>query len=242
MNDCKRKHISKHLCYILRHAPDAVFLDMDEHGWVRIDQLVENVNAMGEAKLTRELIERIVETDDKGRYRISSDNERIKACQGHSIPWVVPELEQRKPPEYLYHGTTQEALEEIEKSGAILRMSRHAVHLHADELMAWQVACRRKNKTPIVLKIDSGTMAEQGIEFNISENEIWFCERIPIEYITKVIDNSDFSLKLNVGIDDDTLTALRDWIADCTEKGVPPNYDQIGKWIYDFINNKEKQQ
>ena len=175
--------ISKHLCYLLRHVPSAASLDMDEHGWVRIDQLIENVNAEGKVKLTRELIEQIVETDDKGCYRISSDGDRIKACQGHSIPWGVPELEQRTPPDFLYHGTTVEAYEEIQKSGAILRMSRHAVHLHADEQMAWQVACRRKNKTPIVLKIDSGTMAEHGIEFNISENEVWLCDRVPVKYI-----------------------------------------------------------
>ena len=37
--------ISKYLCYILRHAPSAASLDMDEHGWVTIDQLIENVNA-----------------------------------------------------------------------------------------------------------------------------------------------------------------------------------------------------
>ena len=159
---------------------------MDEHGWVRIDQLIDNVNAMGRVKLTRELIERIVETDDKGRYRISSDGEHIKACQGHSTPWVVPELEQRTPPEFLYHGTTGEAYEKIQKSGAILRMSRHAVHLHADEQMAWQVAERRKNKTPIVLKIASGEMANEGIVFSISENSVWFCEMVPVKYIVEI--------------------------------------------------------
>ena len=62
-------------------------------------------------------------------------------------------------------------------------MSRHAVHLHADELMAWQVVCRRKNKTPIVLKIDSGTMAREGITFGISENLVRFCDRVPVKYI-----------------------------------------------------------
>ena len=182
MNE-QKTGISKHLCYLLRHAPSAASLAMDEHGWVGIDQLIENVNAKGKVKLTRELIERIVETDDKGRYRVSSDGERIKACQGHSIPWVAPELEQRTPPEFLYHGTTGEAYEEIQKSGAILRMSRHAVHLHADERMAWQIAERRKNKTPIVLKIASGTMAREGIAFSISENSVWFCERVPVKYI-----------------------------------------------------------
>ena len=160
---------------------------MDEHGWVSIGQLIENVNAKGEVKLTRELIEQIVQTDDKGRYRISSDGERIKACQGHSIPWVIPELEQRTPPEFLYHGTTGEAYDEIQKSGAILRMSRHAVHLHADERIAWQVANRRKNKTPIVLKIASGVMSREGITFSISENSVWFCERVPVKYICQIM-------------------------------------------------------
>lgn len=68
MNE-RLKCTSKYLCYLLRHAPSAASLDMDEHGWVGIDQLIENVNAMGKVKLTRELIEQIVETDDKGRYK-----------------------------------------------------------------------------------------------------------------------------------------------------------------------------
>ena len=183
MNEQEIKGISKYLCYLFRHSPSFASLDMDEHGWVRLEQLIKNINAVGNVKLTRELIEQIVQTDDKGRYRISSDGARIKACQGHSIPWVVPELQQRTPPEYLYRGTTQEEFEEIQKSGAILRKSRHAVHLHADEKMAWQVAKRRKNKTSIVLKIASGIMEKEGIAFSISENSVWFCERVPVKYI-----------------------------------------------------------
>ena len=116
MNNQKNSRISKHLCYLLRHAPSAASLDMDEHGWVRMEQLIKNINTVGKVKLTRELIEQIVQTDDKGRYRISSDGERIKACQGHSIPWVIPELEQRTPPEFLYHGTTGEAYEKIQNT------------------------------------------------------------------------------------------------------------------------------
>ena len=81
----KREVNSKYLCYLLRHAPDSVGLDMDKHGWVRIEQLIENVNA-GKASLTRNLLEKIVDADDKGRFRISPDGVYIKACQGHSIP------------------------------------------------------------------------------------------------------------------------------------------------------------
>ena len=178
-----KQKTSVHLSYLLRHAPEAAELDMDRHGWVSVSQLISNVNASGKAKLTTELLQEIVATDNKGRYRFSPDGKRIKACQGHSIPWVEPELEVRTPPEYLYHGTTTEALQDIMKSGAILRMSRHAVHMQADINKAWQSAERRKNKTPVVLRIAAGRMSENGFNFSISENDVWFCERVPTEYI-----------------------------------------------------------
>lgn len=175
--------LSKYLCYLLRHAPEAAGLEMDQHGWVSVAQLIQNVNAASKAHLSRELLQEIVAMDDKGRYRFSPDGELIKACQGHSIPWVEPELEERIPPQYLYHGTTVEALAEIQKSGVISRMSRHAVHLHADEATAWQVARRRKNKTPIVLQIDAESMSLAGFAFQVSENGVWFCEQVPIAYV-----------------------------------------------------------
>lgn len=179
--------VSRHLACLLRHAPELADLDMDRHGWVAVRQLIENVNARGEYHLTPELLREIVDTDNKGRYRISPDGVRIKACQGHSIPWVEPELEVRVPPEYLYHGTTAEALQEIMAGGAIERMSRHAVHLQADFGPAWQSAARRRKKTPVVLKIAAGEMHRSGAEFSISENGVWFCQRIPTAYICEFL-------------------------------------------------------
>ena len=192
MKNSKEK-ISIHLSYLLRHAPESAKLDMDRRGWVSVAQLIENVNESGKARLSEKLLQEIVETDNKGRYRFSSDGKRIKACQGHSIPWVEPELEKQTPPEFLYHGTTTEALADIMKSGAILKMKRHAVHLQADIAKAWQSAARRKNKTPVVLRIAAGDMHRNGTEFSISENEVWFCDRVPSIYIAECIYNVEHS-------------------------------------------------
>lgn len=73
------------------------------------------------------------------------------------------------------------------KNGAILRMSRHAVHMQADINKAWQSAERRRNKTPIVLKIAAGRMRQNGVVFSISENNVWFCDRVPTEYIEEFL-------------------------------------------------------
>lgn len=183
----KNKGVSFYLTFLLRHEPRKAELDMDHHGWVSVAQLIENVNAGGLHQLTLEELERIVAEDNKGRYRFSGDGLRIKACQGHSIPWVEPELETLPPPEYLYHGTTAAALEQIMESGAILRMKRHAVHLQAEEAKAWQSACRWKESEPVVLKIAAGAMHRDGVEFGKSENDVWFAHRVPTFYIIDVI-------------------------------------------------------
>lgn len=126
-------------------------------------------------------------TDDKGRFRFSQDGQRIKAGQGHSIPWVQPELEILPPPRFLYHWTTTAALEKILESGEISKMSRHAVHLQAEARKAWQSAVRWMGKTPVVLKIDAAALAETGVEFGRTENGVWCCEAVPAGYIVEQI-------------------------------------------------------
>ena len=182
----KKDQLSIYLSWLLRHEPSAVGLDMDHHGWVSVDRLIDGVNAAGEHTLTPEQLRDIVATDRKGRYRFSEDGTRIKACQGHSIEWVEPELEWREPPQTLYHGTTAEAFEKILRSGGISRMSRHAVHMQAQPEKAWQSA-ERWHKTPVLLEIDAAQMYEDGIAFGVTENDVWCCDGVPKEYIRKVI-------------------------------------------------------
>ena len=160
---------------------------MDKHGWVNVEQLICNVNAAGQYTLTLEKLKDIVATDNKGRYRFNTDGTLIKACQGHSIQWVEPELEIMAPPEYLYHGTNTEALTSIMESGAILRMGRHAVHMQAEVEKAWKSAKRWKGKKPVVLKIAAANLAQTGMPFGKSENEVWCCQRVPTSYIAEVL-------------------------------------------------------
>lgn len=180
------KHVSIYLSYLLRHNPGDIGLEMDRHGWVSTDALIDGVNAKGKYALDRALLEEIVRTDSKGRYRFSPDHTRIKACQGHSIPWVEPELENLAPPRFLYHGTTTAAAEKIMKSGAIRKMNRHAVHLQEDPRKAWQSAVRW-HLTPVILKIDAAEMSRCGYCFGKTENDVWCTECVPTAFILEHI-------------------------------------------------------
>lgn len=177
-----KKNVSVYLSYLLRHKPDDAGLKMDKHGWVSVEELIEGINNSGTYTLDFTQLEEIVRQDSKGRYRFSDDCLKIKACQGHSIPWIEPEMEYLAPPKYLYHGTTTVAAEKIMKSGAISKMSRHAVHMQEEPDKAWQSATRW-HLTPVVLKIDADTMHRDGHVFGKTENNVWCTECVPTEYI-----------------------------------------------------------
>lgn len=181
------RKLSVYLCYLLRHHPKDAGLDMDLHGWVSVDGLIDGVNRQGKYTLSRDQLERIVVQDNKGRYRFNEDHSRIKCCQGHSIPWVIPELSWGPPPNYLYHGTTTSALKKIEADGAIRKMNRHAVHMQADEVQAWRSA-KRWHLIPVVLKIDAEAMSADGYAFGMADNGVWCTESVPIEYVCEKLN------------------------------------------------------
>ena len=183
-----KNNLSVYLSYLLRHNPDDAGLHMDVHGWVSVQELIDGINARGKYTISRAVLEEIVAKDEKGRYRFSNDGKRVKACQGHSLAWIELELAWCEPPEYLYHGTTADALNEILKSGAISKMSRHAVHMQEDMSKAWKSA-QRWHRTPVLLKIDAKRMHQDGMRFGVSENDVWCAESVPTMYICDVIRN-----------------------------------------------------
>ena len=178
--------LSVYISYLLRHQPEAIGLAMDTHGWVSVTELIEKINAAGRYHISESILGEIVRMDNKGRFRYSEDGTKIKACQGHSISWVEPELAIAKPPEFLYHGTTEESWQKIQESGAIHRMSRHAVHMQAEEAKAWQSA-KRWRRIPVVLKIDAAAMYADGVVFGVSDNGVWCTETISTNYIVSVL-------------------------------------------------------
>lgn len=178
--------LSRYLSKLLRHNPELLDLDYDLHGYVEVNQLIERINERSKYTINKEILDELVEEDNKGRFKYSKDGLYIKACQGHTIDIEV-ELNYIKPPDILFHGTTLEAYELIKKCGYIDKMKRHDVHLYKDIDKAWQSAKRRKNKTPVVLEIDSKRMYEDGYIFGESDNHVWCIKRVPIIYINKII-------------------------------------------------------
>jgi putative RNA 2'-phosphotransferase len=171
--------ISKFLSLLLRHSPATIHLNMDKNGWVTIQEIIDNAKKFKKMDLTIDTIKTVVETNDKQRFIISDDGKRIRANQGHSIQ-VDLELENKIPPDFLYHGTASRFIDSIMKDG-LKPMRSQYVHLSMNEETALKVG--KRHGTPVVLRIDTKKMHEDGYKFYLSENKIWLAEKVPREYI-----------------------------------------------------------
>ena len=166
---------------VLRHRPEDANIQLDEHGWANVEELLAGIKATGR-EIDREILEEIVRTDKKQRYSFSEDGTLIRANLGHSIP-VDVELEEQEPPEYLYHGTALRFLESIREQG-LLPMSRLYVHLSGDVETAHMVG--KRHGCPVVLRIHSGDMYRDGYHFFRSKNGVWLVKKVDVRYIEQM--------------------------------------------------------
>src|SRR3954454_8025268 len=151
--DNRLVRLSKYLAKHLRHAPHALGLTLQAGGWVPVDDLLAAARKHGFPISYDDLVE-CVETNDKQRYSFDVSGELIRANQGHSVE-VDLHLEEREPPETLFHGTVERFLSSI-LSGGLNKGQRHHVHLSKDVETARKVGARRGQ--PVILKVDAGGM------------------------------------------------------------------------------------
>lgn len=178
MNEKIAKSVSKFLSLVLRHSPETIELKLDENGWADVNELIEKCTKKGN-RLDVELLDYVVENNDKKRFAFNEDKTKIRASQGHSIS-VELDLPETEPSEYLYHGTVAKFMESIKKEG-LKKMSRQHVHLSKDKETAVKVGRRRG--VPQILTVRSGAMFRDGFKFYLSENNVWLTDEVPSKYI-----------------------------------------------------------
>ncbi|MBR3533305.1 MAG: RNA 2'-phosphotransferase [Clostridiales bacterium] len=171
------KDTSKFISLILRHKPETIGITLDEYGWADVDELIAGISKT--RPIDRAILEQIVAEDEKQRYSFNEDHTLIRANQGHSIP-VDVELEEKEPPEFLYHGTGEKYVASIEAQGLIPK-SRLYVHLSPDADTARRVG--QRHGKPVIFVVKSGEMYRDGIKFYQSVNGVWLVKEVSNRYL-----------------------------------------------------------
>lgn len=182
MNKKQRDAISKLLSYILRHAPESIGVVLDSDGWTDVDGLILNANQHGHA-FDRQALLDVVETNDKKRFTLSDDGQRIRAAQGHSTGQVQVQHVEKTPPAQLYHGTASRFMAAIEAQG-LISGSRHHVHLTDNPETA--LAVGKRYGQPVLLTVDALGLSQAGAKFYQADNGVWLVESVPATYLTSM--------------------------------------------------------
>lgn len=175
--------LSKTLSYLLRHQPSKFGLALDAQGWCEVDALLTAFSRRN-LELSREMLEHIVENNDKKRFAFSNDGTKIRASQGHSVE-VDLDYQTARPPALLFHGTTERFLQSILEQG-LQKRRRHHVHLSADAETALKVG--QRHGKPVVLTIQSDRMYAEGYVFYCSANGVWLTDEVPPRYIHRRVN------------------------------------------------------
>jgi putative RNA 2'-phosphotransferase len=167
------------LSRVLRHHPETADVTLGPGGWVDIDQLCKGIQKAGR-RATRDDVEEIVRTNDKKRFTISEDGNRIRAAQGHSVS-VDLDLPAVRPPAILLHGTARDNLDGIFSEGIQAR-GRDMVHLSTENGTA--VLVGQRHGKPVVLRVNAQAMHDDGYAFYKADNGVWLTKSVPCEFIS----------------------------------------------------------
>jgi putative RNA 2'-phosphotransferase len=161
-------------------SPRSRGLTLDAAGWASTEAVVAALRERLGA--SAEDLGRVVALNDKQRFELSADGERIRARQGHSVE-VQGAWTPADPPERLFHGTAQATLDAILRQG-LRPMQRHHVHLSPDAETARRVGARRG--APVVLEVQAARLAAAGEPFFLSANGVWLTAHVPPEFLRRI--------------------------------------------------------
>lgn len=173
--------LGRFLSLILRHSPQTIGITLDNFGYANVNELISKMNKYGK-HIDFDTLKLIVDTNNKKRYSFNQDFTKIRANQGHSID-VDLQLEEKTPPNVLYHGTATRFLDSIRKGG-INKQTRQYVHLSKDVDTAIKVG--KRHGQVIVLILDTAKMYKDGIKFYLSDNGVWLTDYVNPKYIKGV--------------------------------------------------------
>ena len=84
----KLEKLSKEISYALRHAPWEYELEMDEEGWVPVEQLLDALHRTEKwSNISEADLNEMIETSEKKRHELADG--KIRAFYGHYIPMKI---------------------------------------------------------------------------------------------------------------------------------------------------------
>lgn len=179
-----KKDISRIILKALRHKPESLGLTLDLAGYCCVEELVRALKEKG-YQVTKEDIDKVGENE---RFSFDQYHTKIRADYGNSIGLLLSNMypQDDKPPNILYHGTSFDAISNIQEKG-IIRFAYEGLrardHIFMTELPSVALKKGSRHGKGVGLPVYAVKMYENGYQFYHAKNDIWLTDYIPPEYI-----------------------------------------------------------
>ncbi|VDP35618.1 unnamed protein product [Schistosoma mattheei] len=175
--------LSKKLAWILRHGAENVGMKYEPGmyvcGYLYVDKILQLKPFQG---VRLEDISRVVNSNDKKRYELSTNPEngrlRIRAYQGHTVTIEGLDISLIENPEdypTVIHGTYFRNWDSIRREG-LKRMQRTHIHFAPGEVGETGVISGMRSSAEIIIYIDLIKAINDGYKFYLSKNNVILCE------------------------------------------------------------------
>jgi putative RNA 2'-phosphotransferase len=171
----KAEKLGKIISGALRHFPQELGLQMDERGWINIDDLEKSIKSKYPWAM-RYHIDAMFDTDEKGRYERVGN--KVRARYGHSVHINLDYPDSRH--DMLFYGTSEEEADRILEIG-LKPVNQHYVHLSKSIEEAVKVACIR-TEHPVIISVDARKAKEKGIII-LDAGPVCLTTQVPPEFI-----------------------------------------------------------
>lgn len=157
---------SKQLSYLLRHGAKDENIQITDDGFVRIEDIISKYPV-----LSRNIIQQIVDNDEKNRYLIKDNS--IRANQGHSMD-VEIEMElitRHEDIPVVIHGTYTKNWQSIKTEG-LKKMGRKHIHFAPGFIGEENVKSGMRKSCNLFITIDAEKCMKDSIKFYRSSNNV----------------------------------------------------------------------
>ncbi len=181
LNERELELLGRTLAGILRHFPERYGLDMNEHGWVDLNELVTAItvrqNKLRFVKTHH--IMGLIQTDLKGRYQFGEG--KVRATYGHSFE-VELDLPTVEIPDILFYPSTKEEYNMLLESG-LKPTDRKMVHLSGTLESALE-AGRVRVLDPVILEIDAKKAVKKGSVIQKAGKTVYIVKEMPSKFLS----------------------------------------------------------
>ncbi len=180
MNEEELDKLGRTMAGVLRHFPERYGLKMDKHGWVDLEEFINEVRKKQRRFrwLKPHHILAIIDTDPKGRYQFRDG--MIRATYAHSVD-VELDLPTRGTPDFLYYPTTKEEKDVLVETG-LMPSDRKLVHL-SRTIESAIIAGKVRDPEPMIFEVNTKAMVEAGMVIKKAGNTVFVVEAVPPEYL-----------------------------------------------------------